>query len=158
VLNAGYSSQFTDLSTNNPIAWEWTFPGGTPGTSNDQNPLILYSTLGVYSVTLKATNAYGNNTLTKTDYIHVGDVGITTFPSAVSVYPNPTNGRLFITNPEMSTQEITVFSALGKQINSIFSAEEMISVSIEGQAKGLYMVRITDKASQNVKVVKVILN
>jgi PKD repeat protein len=158
VLYAGSSTQFTDLSTNNPIAWEWTFPGGTPATSTVQNPVIEYNTMGVFSVTLKATNAYGNNTLTKTDYILVGDVGITMIPSMVSVYPNPTNGKLFITNPARDAQEILVFSAVGKQVSSVISTEDIISINIEDQTKGLYLVRIINKAKQNVQVIKVILN
>jgi PKD repeat protein len=157
-LNAGYSAQFHDLSTNNPTAWEWTFPGGTPAVSTQQNPLVLYSTMGVYSVTLKATNAYGNSTITKADYIHVGNVGITTLSSMVSVYPNPTNGKLFITNPAETLQEITIYSAVGKMANTILSAENSISLDITGQTKGLYLVRISDKANQTIKTIKVILN
>ncbi len=157
-LNAGYSAQFHDLSTNNPTAWEWTFPGGTPAVSTQQNPLVLYSTMGVYSVTLKATNAYGNSTITKADYIHVGNVGITTLSSMVSVYPNPTNGKLFITNPAETLQEITIYSAVGKMVNTILSAENSISLDITGQTKGLYLVRISDKANQTIKTIKVILN
>ncbi len=156
-LLEGEDVQFHDLSTNNPTAWEWTFNGGTPASSTEQNPLIKYNTYGVYSVTLKATNAYGNNTLTKTDYISVGVDGVTTLPSEFSVYPNPTNGKLFITNPSRETRDISIFSANGKQVNTIVSAEEIISIDIAGQPKGLYLMRLTDKNSQNVKVIKVIL-
>ena len=156
-LLEGEEVQFHDLSTNNPTAWEWTFNGGTPASSTEQNPLIKYNSYGVYSVSLKATNAYGNNTLTKSDYISVGVDGITTLPSAFSVYPNPTNGKLFITNPSKVTQDISIFSANGKQVNSIVSAEEIISIDIAGQPKGLYLMRLTDRNSQNVKVIKVIL-
>ena len=31
---------FTDLSTNEPDHWEWTFGGGNPKTSKKQNPTI----------------------------------------------------------------------------------------------------------------------
>ena len=156
-FNAGFSTQFHDLSSNSPTAWEWTFPGGTPASSTQQNPVVLYSAIGVYSVTLKATNAYGNSTVTKTDYIHVGNVGITILPSVVSVYPNPTTGKLFITNPTKNTQEITLFSALGKQLETTISAEEVISFDITGQSKGLYFVKITNKAYQNTQAIKVVL-
>jgi PKD repeat protein len=157
MINGGYSVQFHDLSSNNPTAWEWTFPGGTPATSVEQNPLILYSSIGVFSVTLKATNAYGNSTTTKTDYIHVGDVGVTTQPSTVSVYPNPTSGKLSITNPSMETQEIAVFSLVGKQVIATESARNIISIDISGQTKGMYLVKITNKANQTAKVLKVVL-
>lgn len=71
-LCAGLSVDFTDLSSGNPVSWSWTFPGGTPGTSNLQNPQnIYYNTPGTYNVTLVATNSISSNTLTKTAYITV---------------------------------------------------------------------------------------
>jgi PKD repeat protein len=71
---AGSSVTFTDLSTNVPSSWSWTFAGGTPGTSSVQNPTITYNTPGTYNVTLTATNAHGTNTLTMTGYITVNAI------------------------------------------------------------------------------------
>jgi PKD repeat protein len=68
---AGYEVQFTDLSANNPTAWAWTFPGGTPETSNDENPVVVYETEGIYDVTLVATNAAGGDEMTKADYMDI---------------------------------------------------------------------------------------
>ncbi|MCX6276290.1 MAG: PKD domain-containing protein [Bacteroidetes bacterium] len=68
----GDTVYFSDLSTNTPTSWQWTFPGGTPGTSTDQNPVgISYSLAGVYDVILVATNADGSDTETKTGFITV---------------------------------------------------------------------------------------
>lgn len=63
--------QFADLSTNTPTSWSWTFTGGTPAASALQNPIVSYATPGLYSVTLTATNAYGSNSITKTNYIGI---------------------------------------------------------------------------------------
>ncbi|MBD3402043.1 PKD domain-containing protein [candidate division GN15 bacterium] len=62
--------QFTDLSTNSPTSWSWDFGDGV-GTSTAQNPSYTYQTAGTYTVSLTATNAYGSDTETKTDYITV---------------------------------------------------------------------------------------
>jgi PKD repeat protein len=71
---AGENVDFTDLTTNNPTSWSWTFPGGTPGTSTAQHPQnIVYNTPGSFSVTLTATNAISSNTLTKNAYITVNN-------------------------------------------------------------------------------------
>jgi len=68
----GESVDFTDLSTGLPTSWLWTFDGGTPGTSTDQNPAnITYNNPGSYTVTLQATNANGSDTEEKTGYILV---------------------------------------------------------------------------------------
>jgi len=69
--NEGGTINFTDLSTNNPTNWTWTFEGGTPASSNAQHPSVVYNTAGTYSVTLEASNAYGSDIETKTDYITV---------------------------------------------------------------------------------------
>lgn len=75
---AGQSVTFTDLSVNTPTSWKWTFTGGTPSSSTLQNPSVVYSTPGVYSVKLKSTNSVGSDSTTKTSYITV------TTPGAVS--------------------------------------------------------------------------
>lgn len=67
----GQTVIFTDTSTNIPSAWTWTFEGGTPATSTDQNPVITYNTPGVYDVTLMAANYNGTNTVVATDQIIV---------------------------------------------------------------------------------------
>ncbi len=67
----GGTVDFTDLSTNVPNVWSWTFEGGTPGSSTDQNPSITYNTAGTYQVSLEASNSYGADTETKFAYITV---------------------------------------------------------------------------------------
>ena len=57
---------FTDLSTGSPTSWDWTFGDG--GTDTVQHPSHTYAE-GTYTVSLTATNAYGEDTETKTDYI-----------------------------------------------------------------------------------------
>ncbi len=71
--------QFTDLSTGDPTAWSWSFEGGTPSSSTEQNPIITYETAGTYSVTLTAINGGGSNMLVQTDYIQVMDLPEATF-------------------------------------------------------------------------------
>jgi PKD repeat protein len=73
-INTGSSVSFTDLSTNNPTSWSWSFPGGTPSTSTAQNPTVTYNTSGVYNVSFTATNSNGSNTITQSNYITVTDI------------------------------------------------------------------------------------
>ncbi|MDL2262176.1 PKD domain-containing protein [Bacteroidales bacterium OttesenSCG-928-I21] len=74
-INIGQSVAFNDQSTGNPTSWNWTFEGGTPASSTEQNPTIVYSTAGTFAVTLVATNVDGEDSETKTDYITVVDQG-----------------------------------------------------------------------------------
>jgi hypothetical protein len=79
VANFSYSStcvdvgtMFTDLSTNTPNSFYWTFGDGN--TSTSQNPTHIYTTPGNYTVTLVAINANGSDTI----------------PQVVTIYANPT--------------------------------------------------------------------
>ena len=74
-----FDVQFEDQSTNNPTSWNWTFPGGTPGTSTMQNPLVTYDMVGNYDVTLIATNNLGSDTLTLPNFIEVNTVPTASF-------------------------------------------------------------------------------
>jgi poly(3-hydroxybutyrate) depolymerase len=70
-IGLGESVNFTDTSTGNPTSWQWTFEGGTPSSSTEKNPVVTYSSLGSFSVTLKATNSGGEDTEIKNAYITV---------------------------------------------------------------------------------------
>ena len=68
----GSPVNFTDESTGSPASWSWTFDGGDPATSSDQNPAgIVYDTPGTFNVTLVVTNGAGDDSLTVEDYIEV---------------------------------------------------------------------------------------
>src|ERR1043165_4543288 len=61
---AGQSASFTDTSTGVPTAWEWTFGDGS--TSTAQNPTHTYGSAGAFTVSLRASNPNGANSVTKT--------------------------------------------------------------------------------------------
>ena len=84
----GETVNFTDLSTNVPTSWAWTYSpstvtyiGGT--TASSQNPQVQFDASGNYIVELTATNISGSDTEIKTDYINVSipyiDLEITVF-------------------------------------------------------------------------------
>ena len=60
---------FTDTSSNNPTSWNWNFGDGT--TSTLKNPAHVYTTPGVYTVNLSATNNVGTGFVSKSSFISV---------------------------------------------------------------------------------------
>lgn len=72
-IPSGCSVQFTDLTTGVPTNWNWTFDGGNPASSTEQNPTVIYENNGVFNVTLEVGNDNGSQTITKEDYISVVD-------------------------------------------------------------------------------------
>jgi PKD repeat protein/uncharacterized protein YegP (UPF0339 family) len=72
-INEGESIYFQNTSTGSVLSTQWEFVGGTPATSNEQSPVVKYTTKGIYPVILTVTNEYGSDrTLT---YINVNKGG-----------------------------------------------------------------------------------
>ena len=95
---------FTDSSTNSPTSWSWTFGDG--GSSTAQNPSHTYTTTGLFTVALTATNQYGNNTCTKSNYINVGNAPVANFSGT----PTSGNAPLSVTFTDSSTNSPTSWS------------------------------------------------
>ena len=62
---------FTNTSTGSPTSYSWNFGDGS--TSTSQNPSHTFATNGTYTVAMTATNSYGSNTVTKTNFITVSN-------------------------------------------------------------------------------------
>jgi PKD repeat protein len=64
---------FTNLSSE-AESYSWVFQGGTPFTSNLENPIITYNTPGTYDVKLTITHGGQSVTEMKEDYINVLEI------------------------------------------------------------------------------------
>ncbi len=63
--------QFMDSSQGTVDSWQWSFPGGTPSSSNLENPLVSYTVPGSYPVTLTVSNDAGSSTTSLNGNIEV---------------------------------------------------------------------------------------
>jgi PKD repeat protein len=159
--------RLTDKSTNNPNQWDWTITPSNiqyvDGTSaSSQNPKIQFTQNGIYTVALKVTNPLGDNTKTIANYISVNPLGVTlvTLDDLVSVYPNPTSGKLTVDLGSIkvgNTLTVAVFDATGKAIYEqiLFNNPGKIDVNLENQAKGIYFVTVYDGTNKVNKTVVV---
>ena len=68
---AGTAIQFFDQSLYSPTQWQWSFPGGTPSSSTEQNPIVTYNVPGTYDVTLTVSNDFGSNTETIINMVEI---------------------------------------------------------------------------------------
>lgn len=68
---AGCAVQFNDQTSGVPTGWIWTFEGGNPETSTEQNPSVIYETNGTFNVSLEVTNSNGSQSILKEDFISV---------------------------------------------------------------------------------------
>ncbi len=98
------SVNFTDISSGNPVSWDWDFPGGTPNSSTEQNPTVQYFAPGVYDVTLVVTSAGGGtSSFTQQNIITVNgapNAGFTSSANGATVMftNNSSNASSYIWN------------------------------------------------------------
>lgn len=66
--------------------WEynWILQGASPASSQDANPVVTYTTAGVYPVALTVTNLAGSATFTAQDYITVNALPVANFVAAAA--------------------------------------------------------------------------
>jgi len=77
---------FTDLSAPGITGWEWTFEGGTPETSSEQNPTVMYETAGTFDVSLTVSDGSNSATVENEDMIMVYALPDVTFGSPGEVW------------------------------------------------------------------------
>jgi len=86
---------FTDVSTNSPTTWSWTFGDGNSSTV--RNPVYTYASNGTYTVSLTATNPRGSSTKTRTEYITVSGFQKAPLQGPVDFTGTPTYGSVPLT-------------------------------------------------------------
>lgn len=143
----GADISFSDQSSFQPSTWQWSFPGGLPSSSTEQNPQnIIYSNPGIYEVSLIATNTLGSHTLIKSCYIEVDEAvyvdngsNVTKEFTLFQNYPNPFNPITSIQYALSSRQFVTlkVYDILGSEVATLVNDEIPAgSYEVEFSAKG----------------------
>ncbi len=147
----GSSVNFSDLSSGMVTTWNWTFEGGTPATSTQQNPIVIYNTPGIYDVTLQVTDGTNSNSKTVTNMITVDDCTgiIENGIAAFNIYPNPGVDVVHI-NIRVEQGEpytLTLRNLLGQTIRTIegngSGMQETLRVDIADIPNGQYIMGIT---------------
>ncbi|RSK44327.1 GEVED domain-containing protein [Hymenobacter perfusus] len=122
--------QFTDISQNAPTGWLWTFGDGS--TSILQNPSHTYANTGSYTVSLRATNAFGTTTVTRANYV------VVTVPCVQYCTALGDNAAFWITNVSLTTPQATTFSnASGANTNGYGNYAGQIMTLRQGQSSTL---------------------
>ena len=156
---AGEHVQFYDLSSTVFSSRVWTFAGGDPETSSEANPVVTYSTMGTYDVTLQVSSPDSTMVVFRPGYINVIDVtGIR--PDAPSIgltlYPNPvTHGvaRLSVSGQGANILQVSIFNMTGEEVLQIKETRNNAEIKLNTLKPGLYVVRVlTDKGTITRKI------
>jgi len=151
--------EFYDMSIGDVISWEWEFEGGQPETSSFQNPMVMYSTAGVYDVTLTVSNGVDSHSFIIEDYITVNictNVDEKIF-NTISVYPNPNSGIFTVELKNVLSNFVTI-KVLNTLSNVVFIEEKITvngdftkTVDLSNLDKGLYFLVFEDYQGSTVK-------
>lgn len=157
-FNAQTCINFTDVSTNAPTSWSWTFPSGSPASSTVQNPTnICFNTAGTYTITLIASNL--NCTSTTTQVITVlpfgtGVIENTNAEIGLNVFPNPSTGK-FTIDSKITKGEISIYNLLGEKV--FLSTVQQINgsaIDLSYQPNGIYFINVkTERESLTQKII-----
>lgn len=153
-IGENFVIHFTDLSTNTPTSWEWTFEGGEPAASTEQNPSVTYNIAGSFDVSLSVTNEFGNDYMMKNDYITVY-LSINDFDKeTLEIFPVPANDVINI-KANSSINKIEIYDLNGKIMNVVAPNENNIGINVSDLPNGTYLFKIYQ--SEVMKTAKVII-
>jgi PKD repeat protein len=147
----GHTVAFSDTSTGITTTWQWQFPGGTPETSTEKNPVITYETVGTYDVQLIVGNGFTSDTVLINGYI-VSDFPTGTGENAdgftLTVMPNPGNGN-FTLDMKTSKKDVLDISVLDITGKEVFTEKNIVStgrltknIDLTGFPEGMYFLKI----------------
>ncbi len=127
----GSTISFSDLSYNSVTTWEWSFPGGTPTTSNEKNPVITYLTAGTYPVSLTVGNGVQSVTTTKNNVVSIVPMSGVALPFAETFETINTNlSPVFSVNNPNNDNTWALFTSAGYQSSkSVYIKNRSISGS-----------------------------
>ncbi len=150
-----YKAQFQDLSANLPTSWVWSFGDGSGSVA--KNPLKTFTTNGTFNVCLTATNSFGSSSQVCKAVTTTG-VGINEaeLEQQISMFPNPSNGKVSITlhgnvTPELT---VTVYNILGEAVvNPVTyrAGTTNMQLDLSAVANGVYLVKVQSEKASTVK-------
>jgi PKD repeat protein len=149
----GGTVTYNDYSSPGTTSWEWTFPGGTPETSSEPNPVITYSNPGTYTATLIVSNGTFNDTLVKEDYVWVAYCTDITDArkNELSIFPNPFSDIATLSFGSIKgNADLKLTDVQGKSVltASQIPTNQAYTLDLSGLPAGLYFVTITSDGTQ----------
>lgn len=140
IITTGSSVQFSDNSIGlRATSWLWTFEGGTPATSTQQNPVVQFNNPGRHTVTLTVKNGAFTDTKTKEAYIWATYL-------EPRIYPNPADGYVFIDLPaNYEVTQVLLYNAVGQLVRTGVPQSSRLQFKLDGLANGMYYAKMVQQ-------------
>lgn len=145
---------FTDLSVDDPASWQWSFAGGTPSSSNSQNPQVTYLNPGVYSVTLVASNGVGADTFSISNYISVREAPDATFTTTEPTCFGGNDGTATVIPSGNFSPFVTEWSvgSTNATVTNLLAGSYLVTVTDANGCSTEKLVDVNDPAPLNITV------
>ena len=141
---------FTDLSSGNPVQWNWQFGNGDG--SAIQNPVYSFSDTGTYNVMLTVTNQFGCTDRTEITIV-IAPFFTLYVPSAFTPDGNGLNDVFLPQGETLRKYELRIFNRWGEQIFESFKPTDGWNGKSRNTGKdlppGVYVYRISVEDEHN---------
>ncbi|MCB9310265.1 MAG: PKD domain-containing protein [Lewinellaceae bacterium] len=166
-IKTGESVQFTSITKGGINNYAWEFEGGTPASSTEASPIIVYNSEGIFSVKLVGSNEIGADSLVKSGYIIVGPNQVKDDNENVkfTLIPNPvTNGyaQLLIHHKTKNKVRLDLINSSGAHLVTLYDdilgvGEYKISFNADQLLPGTYFISYSENRNvkKNIQFIKI---
>lgn len=125
----GTELDFINLSySGESLTYKWTFENGTPATSTDKNPSVIYNVSGIHDVTLEVSDGTTTITEVKEDFVMVLESGAITYPFSTTLEGVDINGAEFsVENPDDDARTWVKSTTVGYNDTECFFIENRLN-------------------------------
>jgi hypothetical protein len=130
----------------NAVSYFWDFGNGV--TSTSVNPSVTYTLNNSFLITLISTNGCSHDTAYEA--ITISEVGINElmYSEEVALFPNPSTGKIKVSNKGVEKMEITISNIEGKKIWEHRPVIEGETLDLGYLSKGMYFVELRMGSNQ----------
>ncbi|MBI2259873.1 MAG: T9SS type A sorting domain-containing protein [Flavobacteriia bacterium] len=118
----GEDIQFTDLSYNKAVSWNWYFEGGNPSTSTEQHPIVSYLQTGTFDVKLVVSDGTNSDSVTVNQAVIVNNPSLSLpFSDDFDSYTSLSNQNVWkVSNPQLNNAFEITNQAAFSETNSVY--------------------------------------
>jgi hypothetical protein len=132
--------------------YQWISCANNQPVNGATNASYTVTTNGSYSV--EVTNSFGCSTISNCVLISSVGINENKAESTISVYPNPTKGKVNLTIPTEQAN-VTVYNALGKVISNYNNLQNGAAIDLSNNPYGVYLIHVaSEKGTSILRVVR----
>jgi PKD repeat protein len=144
--SAGLTANF-DGTTMNADSVAWDFGDGSEWAT-EEDPTHLYDAIGDYDVWFYAYGPCNTDSIGFT--VTIDDVSLTENELEVSIYPNPSNGQVYLKGLNAGTT-VEVINILGEVIYANQTSGGTFAITTANLAQGAYFIRMKNASGETTR-------